>query len=258
MHAASALLETQRRFLAALYDDNDAGPIAWIAGNGLEPAARLRIYRRSCSETQIAALRTTYPGVLALVGEAFFELTARGYRRTFPSRSGNLQTFGAHLADYLEEVPETRALSYLPDVARLEWLRQETALAADAEPMPPNVLAPIIVRPSVRLLASRHAVLTIWRYALDPTPERLQLTNQGERIALWREDDEVAMATLDAASFAYIEALARGTVLEDAQRAAWTIDPAFDLPTCIESFAAHGLIAACARQDCHAEYPAWR
>lgn len=259
MPAARALLDIQRRFLAALYDDGDVGPVAAIAGNGLEPAARLRIYRHACAETQIAAMRTTYPAVLALVGETFFEQAAQGYRRAWPSRSGNLQVFGEHLADYLQGLPQAQGVPYLPDVARLEWLRQESVLVADATSLTPaacvRALATLdgplrlALHPSVRLLASPHAVLTIWRYALDPTPGGLELPDAGERVALWREDGQVAMTALDAASFACLDALARGRGLDAAYAAAGAVDAAFDLPACIESFVAHGLVCALVAAD---------
>lgn len=54
MHAASSLLELQRQFMAALYDPAESGPVTTIAGNGLAPEARMRIYRRSCNEVQTA------------------------------------------------------------------------------------------------------------------------------------------------------------------------------------------------------------
>lgn len=268
MHAAPALPELQRRFLAALYDDGESGPVDAIAGNGLEPAARLRIYRRSCNEIQIGALRAAYPAVLALIGEAFFDQTARGYRSRYPSGSGNLQGFGARFADYLETLPATRELAYLPDVARLEWLRQQAVLATDAEPLlmdavaqqlaDTDALSRLALHPSVHGLASRHPVLTVWRYATDPTPEDLQLTGVGEQVVLWREGGEVAMATPDAASFACIEALKRGDTVADAHAAAKAIDSDFDLPACMGSLAERGLIVALERITPYEEHPSCR
>lgn len=242
MHAAPALLETQRRFIAALYDDSDAGPLASIAGNGLEPAARLRIYRHSCHEIQTGALRTSYPAVSALVGEAFFEQTARGYRAAYPSHSGNLQAFGQHLADYLTTLPAVHALPYLADVARLEWLRQESALSGGVQTLSAHCLAQTGLHPSVRLLASDYPVLTIWRYAMQPATEPLALADTGERVVLWRDDDQVAMAPLDPASFACIETVARGRALADAYQAGRARDPDFDFAACIESFVDRGLL----------------
>lgn len=250
MHAAPSLLECQRRFMAALYAPDARGPVDAIVGNGLEPAARLLIYRHSSEGTQVSALRTSYPAVLALVGEAFFDQCARGYRREYSSHSGNLQTYGGHFADYLATVPGARTLSYLPDVARLEWLRQQAVLAADAEALtsaafeharkqPESTFA---LHPSVQRLASPHAVLTIFRYAMQPKGEDLQLPDAGENVLLWREHGEVAMAAPDAASFACIEALALGLTIACAKATARAIDPAFDLSACVGSLAQRGLI----------------
>ncbi|MGH8112960.1 MAG: HvfC/BufC family peptide modification chaperone [Rhodanobacteraceae bacterium] len=250
MHTAPSLLECQRRFMAALYAPDEPGPIESIAGNGLEPAARMRIYRHSCEGTQVSALRTTYPGVLALVGAAFFDQCARGYRRAYASHSGNLQAFGGHFADYLATVPGARTLPYLPDVARLEWLRQQAVLAADAEALsamefefawmvPESTFA---LHPSVQRIASPHAVLSIFRYALEPGDEGLQLPDSGENVLLWREDGEVAMAAVDAASFACIDALACGQTVARANAAAQAVDPAFDVSACMGSFAERGLL----------------
>lgn len=264
MHAVPTLPELQRSFLASLYDDNAPGPTEAIVSNGLEPSARLRIYRHSCAESQIGALRTTYPAVLALVGEAFFDQTARGYRSTYPSGSGNLQGFGAQFADYLQALPAARKLPYLPDVAQLEWQRQQTVLAVNAEPIPPDVFAQrltetegpfnISLHPSVHWLASRYPVLTIWGYAMAPTPEDLQLAGAGEQVMLWREDDEVAMTALDDASFVFTLSLALGITLDDAHAAAHRIASDFDLSACLGSLAEHGLIIALNPPTPHLEH----
>ncbi|MGH8113067.1 MAG: HvfC/BufC family peptide modification chaperone [Rhodanobacteraceae bacterium] len=251
MSAAPSLPELQRQFMAALYDADAPGPVACIAGNGLTPEGRMRIYRRSCNEIHTAALRTSYPAVLALVGDAFFDQTARGYRRAYPSISANLQAFGAELGDYLETLTTCRACPYLPDVARLEWLRQDTILAPDAVAVPSDPFIErlqtatrpvrVVLHPSLRLFESRYPVVTIWHYALQPAAERLTL-EQGERVALWREDREVAMAVLDPASFACITAMHQEATLDAAKAAAMALDSAFDLSGCIETLLAHGLI----------------
>lgn len=252
MHAALALPELQRRFLAALYDDALPGPVAAISSQGLEPAARLRVYRHSCAAIHRSALRTTYPAVLALVGEGFFEQTVAAYRRASPSASGNLQNFGADFAEYLARLPALDAFPYLPDIARLEWQRQRTVLAADAAPVPAQTVAQqmasatdelaVGLHPSVHLLTSRHPLLTIWRYATAPTSEALKLSGTAEPVVLWRAAGDVAMASPDSASFACIDALARGSTLRHASAAGQACDPEFDGLACIESLAAQGLI----------------
>lgn len=254
MHVVPALLELQSRFLDALYDDAEAGPTEALVGAGLDPAARLRIYRHAAAQIHADALRATYPAVLALVGEAFFEQVGAQYRRAHPSRSGNLQAFGAHFADFLESLPGVSTLPYLGDVARLEWQRQQAALAGTAEALSAGVVEEalagvegavrIALHPSVQRFASPHPVLSIWQYAMQPSPGRLTLSEHGDRLLLWRSEGEVAIAPLDAASFACIDALLGGATLDAADATACAQDFAFDLPACIASLAAQELVTA--------------
>lgn len=252
MDTAPPLRDLQRQFMAALYDPDAPGPVAAIAGNGLTPEGRFRIYRSSCGESHVAALRVTYPAVLALVGDAFFDQTARGYRRAHPSRSGNVQEFGGDLGDYLQTLAACRAYPYLPDVARLEWLRQDTILAPEAATVEPGAFiervqaatAPVhaVLHPSLHLLKSPYPVLRVWRYALNPSPESLTLGDEGECVALWREDGEVAMGAIDPASFACITAMQQGATLDAARAAAVELDPDFDLSACVGTLLEHRLV----------------
>lgn len=253
MRTAAALPELQRRFLDALHDDGASGPIEVIAGNGLEPAARLRIYRHSCNEIQVGALRATYPAVLALVGPAFFEQTARGYRRAHPSASGNLQGFGASFADYLITLSSLAGYPYLPDVARLEWRRQLAVSAVEMDRVdaacPVDVSMAALQRqrvrldPSVQLLRSPHAVMTLWRWCLAPSAPA-PAVDEGEQVLLWRDGTEVVMAMLAAATFRCIEMLADGRDLTTARAAACDVDNEFCLESCLSDLLAQGLIVA--------------
>ncbi len=252
MSAAPALRELQRGFAdAVLSRGGDA--VHWVAGAGLSPSARLQVYANAIAGTQIDTLRGTYPAVRALVGEDFFEAAAARYRLQHPSTRGNLQAFGGAFADFLATMPEAAALAYLPDVARLEWLRQEAALAAAATALDPATLAAalddasplrLVLHPSLRLLASAHPLLTIWRYAIAPGDGRLQLDGRGERVALWRDGGAVAMAALDAASHACIAALAVGCDLDAAHAEGLAADAHFDLAACLRSLLDQSLIVA--------------
>ena len=98
------------------------------------------------------------------------------------------------------------------------------------------------LHPSIRLLASAHPILTIWRYAIQPTSEPLVLDGEGEHVVLWRQDGEVAMAAVDPASFVCIASLAHGDTLDAAHAAALARDPAFDLAACLASLFRQALI----------------
>lgn len=238
--------------MEALLDERAVGPLAGIAGNGLAPEARLRIYRRSCNEIQTAALRTSYPAVLALVGQDWFDQTARTYRRAHPSVSGNLQAFGSRLGDFLETLPACHTFPYLPDVARLEWLRQQTILAAESASITRERLAwalgnadaplRITLHPSLHCLESRHPILTIWNFAMQPDPGRLDLGPDGESVMLWREDEEVAMVALRRADFECVETIVSGGSLQEGYERATAEDADFELGECLSGLFQHGLV----------------
>ena len=253
MPVTPRLHELQQGFADALTGRGNA-IAAWVEGAGLDPSARLRIYRNAVASTLTTALRESYSTVLALVGDDFFDAMAARYRQQHPSTCGNLQRFGGALARFIADMPEAQTLDYLADVARLDWLRQSAALAPDATPVglaarttaamaEPHRLR-IRLHPSLRLLASAHAVLTIWRWCREPTESSLRLNGNSEYVLLWRDGGDVSMSAIDPATFRCIETLAAGRDLASAYVAATDVDSAFDLEPCLRDLLAHGLIVA--------------
>lgn len=257
MPAAPRLHELQQGFADALLGRSDA-VAAWVDGAGLDPAARMRIYRHAIEGTLIAALRTSYPAVHALVGDDFFDAMAARYRLQHPSACGNLLQFGGALADYLADMPEAQSLPYLADVARLEWRRQLAALAADALPADAvtataaALVAPdrlrIRLHPSLQWLRSDYAVLTLWQWCQAPS-DAVPKVDGGEHVLLWREGGEVAMAAVSPATFRCIERLAEGCTVASAYQAATDVDNDFDLEPCLRDLLAQGLIVAFIDED---------
>jgi hypothetical protein len=169
----SALAALQREFLAAIFEAQGA------------PSAGLDIYRRSVLANLRAALAAAYPVVRRLVGDAFFGEAAQQYVRGTPSASGDLHRYGERFARFLEDYPHARALPYLPDVARLEWLCHESYHAADAPPFDFAALARVaeprrgairfVLDPAARMMRSPHPVAAIWEAnqpGRDGTPDR--------------------------------------------------------------------------------------
>ncbi len=257
MPAAPRLHELQQGFADALLGRSDA-VAAWVDGAGIDPAARLRIYRHAVEGTLTAALRAGYPAVHALVGDDFFDAMAARYRLQHPSACGNLQQFGGALADYLAAMPEAQSLPYLADVARLEWRRQLAALAADALPADAvaaaaaALVAPdrlrISLHPSLQWLRSDYAVLTLWQWCQAPSNAVPQVDG-GEHVLLWREGGEVAMAAVSPGTFRCIERLADGCAVASAYLAASDVDNDFDLEPCLRDLLAQGLIVAFIDED---------
>lgn len=250
MHSTPSLPELQRQFTAAVLDEESSTLGAWVLGNGLTPAARLQIYRNIVFNNHVAALRTAYPAVLKLVGEDFFENAAARYLRDYPTRSGNLQDYGSDFAEFLAQIPEASGLAYLPDVARLEWARQESYLAADAESINISLLADVQkpeelrlqLHPSTRLLSSVHPVLDIWQFCQQIVSEHLDLSGKQQRVLLWRDGTQIAMQEMSGGTHALIAALLKDMTLASAHENALAVDKDIDLSACLHWLFTNGLV----------------
>src|SRR5437868_9855910 len=81
-----SLRDLQLRFVAALFEGQDAVVTPHIEGAAEIAAARLAVYRNNLREGFLKALAIDYPVVERLVGEDFFRQTARDFQLQHPSR----------------------------------------------------------------------------------------------------------------------------------------------------------------------------
>lgn len=164
----------QQVFADALLATEPVCPPGLTTWNQSDPGRRFGVYRNNVIVSLIDALADTYPVTQALVGEEFFRAMARLYVRAHPPRSRLLAFYGDGLAAFIEAFPPAAGVAYLADVARLEMLRVRAYHAADATPFPAEEIARLLadeaalpearfsLHPSVGVLRSRHAVVSVW------------------------------------------------------------------------------------------------
>jgi hypothetical protein len=252
-----ALIDIQAAFGGSVLkgaDDPDLA--ALVDGNGLTPAQRLSIHGNTALLTLTDALGATFPVVRALVGEAFFAQTARAFIRQAPPTSPVLSAYGAAFADFLTAYEPARALPYLPDVARLEWARQDALHAAEAAPVAHGTLAAIpsalfpqaraALHPSVRSVVSAWPVDRIWAMNQPDWPEHetVSLDEGGVTLLICRPSESVCMARADPGTLALLLALDRGETLEAAAGAATAAsgEAGFDLTGALGLILSLGLL----------------
>jgi len=236
-----SLRELERDLRAALLGGDDGPAQAAIQGDGLDPGARLGIYRHHVITTLTAALQATYPVVCRLVDERFFAYAADRFIRDTPPSGPCLFEYGAGFADFLAGFPPCHALSYLADVARLEWALQRALHAPEAVPLPMRAVEGVAPEAAASLtftldasaswLASPYPTDRIWRANQTdaPGPEVVDLAAGEARLEARRQGDHAIFRALDPGSFAFRRALATGANLAAATGAALAVDPAFVL-----------------------------
>ncbi len=246
--------DLERGFAAALLGGPDEAVVAEVHGDGLDPAARVAIYRNHVFVTLTQALESIYPVVVRLVDRRFFAYAADRFIRENPPAGPCLFEYGESFADFLATFPPCRHLEYLPDVARLEWALNRAVHAEDAvaldprwlSAVPPDEVGRLKLRrhPSVSLLESEWPIDRIWR-ANQPgaVPEATVSLEEGAaRLVVFRREDGAMFRAAAPGTYAFWQALASDLALESAVEAARSADPSFDLTSALSELLDDGLI----------------
>lgn len=256
----NTLHEQQRRFAQFIFADDDqrsrlATPaLKQSSSNQFKDAQRMQIYRNNFALSLREALAGVYPVIQKLVGEAFFEQLAREYVQRYPSRTGNLHDFGDEFASFLHDFPGLEELSYLPDVARLEWAHHQVFHSAEDKVLNLEALAAVDEQQLGKLrfqlsshcvcLASDYPVLRIWQAnqeGQDDTP--VSLDEGGVQYIVLRYGLQIEFHPLTPGVFALIDALAREMVFEQACEAALAADADCDIAAALQFLVAQKIVS---------------
>lgn len=250
-----ALPELQRNFARALLEGETTGLDEWMRAGGVPAERRLEVYRNNVRANFRTALAAGFPVLLRLVGETYFAQMAWAYQRTYPSPSGNLFHTGRHLCRFLADRLGGTEHGYFADVARLEWLCQESAVAADAGPLSLQRLALIDeddygrlrlqLHPAVRLMESRYPVMRIWQ-SNQPGhdgSDAIDLASGPDRLVIRCVGPHNELRRVPAGDFAFLSALWSGEPLDQATATATASDAGFLLGETLQLYVALNVIS---------------
>lgn len=250
-----ALHELQFAFADALVHRDADALASVVAGDGVSPARRIDVYRSNLFHNYSEALRAVYPVVERLVGEDFFAATARKYIVAHRSTSGDLHDYGQAFGEFLDGFAPARALPYLGDVARLEWLWHECFHGAEHPPLSLERLERVAdqslvslrfrLHPACRLLASRYPVGKIWSVNQPDWQgaSDVDLDYHGQaRLLLRRDGFAVSIESLEASEFEMLLALANNEPLVRACERARAVDPDFALAVFLQRLVRGGVL----------------
>jgi len=235
-------------------DGSLAREIPGIVGGDIGSARRLEVYANNAAANFLESLRLGYPVVRRLVGEAYFEQCVREYRRTYPSRSGDLQHAGTSFPDFWRELHGADRYRYLADVARFEWLIQESLTAADEAPFDFARLGAIAVHDYNRLRFRVHAatrrfaspfpIQAIWEANADADvePPVIDLDAGGDRLLIVRAAGGIEFLRLAEGEWALLAAIDQGAAFSAAVTTAGRAAGEFDASATLQKFVLQGVI----------------
>jgi hypothetical protein len=152
--------------------------------------------------------------------------------------------------------PIAASLPYLQDLARVEWMRQEAYLAADAPALDAGLLdtsdpeglsrLTLRVHPATRVISSPFPVYRIWRLNQSDVQDKDIPTvdmKSAEHVIVTRPGHEVVTRAINLADATLVRAVAGGASLGAAVEAAFAMSADFDVTQALAGHFANGTFA---------------
>lgn len=219
------LHDIQQAFFRAVYKNEFSLSEQIKDAKNLNGESRLKVYQSSILGIQTDALAAVYPVIKKLVGDEFFLAMGKAYLRKYFSPSGDLHNLGGQMADFLQDFEPAKSLSYLPDVAKLEWVWHRIFHAADEDILDFNELAKIpaeqhgalqfYLRGGARLMASSYPVHRIWNVNQDDYTgeESIDLSEGGVQLLITRNGYEIEIHQLNDDEWKFLQLVQLGVSL---------------------------------------------
>lgn len=195
-------------------------------GGESTPHKRFAIYQNNVLHSLITALKTRFPVVMQLCGEAFFNTMARDFIRASPPTSPLLWQYGEAFACFIERFTPAKSLPYLADMARLETAIAPVFHAKDEAALTPQAFQALLTQdlaqmtfeftPSFALIESEYALFSLWEMHQEgQSPHAIDIQQQ-DFILLWREDYLVRLRPLLKSDYQLLTALKAKTPFGEA------------------------------------------
>lgn len=248
------LHDLQKNFFAGIFEQ-DRTILDSIQPEGIvTPEQRLQVYRNNAYLILTEHLQKIFPVVFKLVGNRFFQQSAKAFITAQPPASGDMTLYGENFPEFLNLLPSLSTHPYMSDVAKLEWhyyaagvLPLHTILSPEQfqQDLQNNgEIKKIELQPHVSILKSTYPVLDIWQHIRSHTEDALDGLNIKCpcHLIIYRNDREVMLLSTDEATFAFAETIKTGKVAEEALDAALCIDPSFEPAEHIRYFLCNNML----------------
>lgn len=257
----SDLAHMQHDFIADCVSDLRGEPgqhmASYLAEGPISPEGLMSIYRDSTVGNIIGPMQLIYPVVEKLVGEQFFQAACKIYIQGHWPTSGNMDEYGEEFAAFLTDFPPASNLPYLADVATLEWLHHESALADVAQVCDWSALSQlspekllvlqIHLAPSLRMFSSAFPVHTIWAMNQEGADEEITLdlsSSEAVHLMVVRKGMKVDIYPITEGEVLFLQALQEGKTLGEALDILAEIDENISLESLLLKYLQAGVFSS--------------
>lgn len=209
------LCELQNLFAKALLKQEETNKLA------INEINNFRVYQDSLRASNIKALQETYPCTAKLVGTGFFNTAVYFYAQQYPMSESNFNLYGKDFAGFLQSYAPAQEITYLTELATLEWNYHLAHYAAD--PIAQNLAKTkeLLIRndgdiilqlqPSCQLLTFMHSILELWETCrLNSNIDRISLDKAPQYVLLYRLDYSIKVERISEAEYIFLKSISAG------------------------------------------------
>ncbi len=217
---------------------------------GVSLKNRVNVYRNNVIQNLVGAARSALPNTEKMIGSDCLSQALEQYAQNNLPQEGNLNLYGLTFSDFLQHYAPTQHLSFLPCLARLEFLIEQARYAKDDYPLNRDALSHFEAsqfaqlqfqfRHAVGLYHSAYPILNILdlcdaynsdKNEFDKLPDEHTVLQHQEAtqmnhdnpctLLVYREQLEIKLVHIEYADFLFLQALQQNqTILEAAQTVA--------------------------------------
>lgn len=168
-----------------------------ITPGPLGAEARMQVYQNNYELSLSGVIENIFPLVAAFVGAPFLRAAAKHYLTQFPPKDSCLHTFGADFSTFLATYKHTAEVTYVADIAALEWAVHEMQHAkalSEGASAEHSSMRGVLLNPNVHIIVSEYPLLQLWMVGRGQLmPEAVNITSGAQSIAVVLEGLEVKL-----------------------------------------------------------------
>lgn len=252
------LKQIQQDFKISILDRSNDAIVQHIRLNNIAPEFRLGIYRNTVVHNLCRALELTFPIIWKLVGKECADNLARAFihaQENLPI-TNCLDDWGAGFPEFLKNFQPIAHLSYLKDVAQVEWLKHLSYCAADYKPLNPDELKKywdnqldhlqIILNPTLFLYSAPYSLSEIFELMENSdTGKQLDLKSKASYALICRPENQVNIFWVNEDLYRFLENIQQQKLLLTAFENTVITFPEFDLLAALQFILLNGFFWQC-------------
>ena len=243
-----SLRNSQLDLLDLIFSDNKEN-------KSIHPIHHITIYHNNIISTLIRTLKDIYPLLYQLLGDDFFQITAKAYIKQYPSCSGNCHDYGEFFNVFLASYPPVHHLPYLSEVAQFEWICHSLCFSPNPIDFDLEKLKQLsedqynqlhfILNPASQLTHFFYPILQIIDLC-ERQIDHLDLNEDGVYLLIVRKHFKISLLTLSQSEFVFLSALQQQCALDEALSKTLALDKHFKLEDYFVGWVQNKIIV-----DCH-------